>query len=69
VRSNGLWQQRAYLKASNTAGGFVFGRSVSLSADGATLAVGASSEFSAATGINGDQTDNSANSSGAVYLY
>jgi hypothetical protein len=42
---------------------------VSLSADGTSLAVGAAFEDSAATGIGGDQTDNSATDSGAVYLY
>jgi len=77
VRSNGLWQQQAYLKASNTdiAGtsntdfGDDFGGSISLSSDGNTLVVGASREDSAATGINGDQTDNSIPSSGAIYVF
>ena len=46
-----------------------FGASVSLSEDGETLVVGAPQECSAATGFNGDQTDNSASLSGAVYLY
>jgi hypothetical protein len=41
---------------------------VALSADGNTLAVGATGENSNATGIGGDQTNNSA-SAGAVYLY
>jgi hypothetical protein len=46
-----------------------FGSSVSLSGDGQTLAVGAIYEDSAATGVGGDQEDNSATDSGAVYLY
>ena len=66
------WLQQAYIKASNTGEWDIFGghwRSVSLSADGNTLAVGARDEDSAATGINGDQNDNSANGAGAVYLF
>jgi len=71
-RRNGEWQSQAYLKASNTdrAGGRAsFGRSVSLSADGGTLVVGADGEASAATGINGNQYDEFAGSAGAVYIY
>lgn len=40
-----------------------------LSADGKTLVVGALGEDSAARGVNGDQTDNSAENSGAAYVY
>jgi predicted porin len=65
-RSGSAWVQQAYVKASNTGG--YFGDSVALSADGNTLAVGATNEASNATGIGGDQTNNSA-SAGAVYLY
>ncbi len=64
VRSEGEWIQRAYLKASNAEAGDWFGDSVSLSGD--TLAVGAFREDSAATGVNGDRSDNSAPNSGAV---
>ena len=63
------WTQQAYVKASNTDGGNRFGEAVSLSADGNTLAVGASGEESNATGIGGDQNDNSAVQSGAVYVF
>ncbi|HEX5055323.1 MAG TPA: integrin [Gammaproteobacteria bacterium] len=63
------WSQQAYVKASNTEAGDHFGRSVSLSAAGTTLAVGAVGEDSAAAGINGDQNNNKAISSGAVYVY
>ena len=69
VRSSGLWQQQAYLKASNTGNGDGFGEAVSLSADGNTLAIGALGEDSSATGINGNQNDNSASGSGAVYVF
>jgi hypothetical protein len=63
----GTWSQQAYIKASNTDADDSFGRSVALSGD--TLAVGASLEDSAATGIDGDQSDNSATNAGAVYVY
>ena len=69
VRSEGSWQQQAYLKASNTEPGDIFGTAVSLSADGDTLAIGAGFEDSTATGINGDQNDNSARDAGAVYVF
>jgi hypothetical protein len=69
VRSGGTWSQQAYVKASNTDSGDHFGFSVALSADGSTLAVGALHESSVAPGLNGNQTDNSAPSSGAVYVY
>ena len=66
--SNGLWSQQAYVKASNTEAGDQFGFSVALSGD--TLAVGARSEDSNGTGVNDDaQADNSAGSSGAVYVF
>jgi hypothetical protein len=79
-RSGDASVQQAYVKASNTKDtGFcisticglndTLGSSVSLSGDGNTLAVGAQNEFSAATGIDGDQSDNSVSRAGAVYLY
>jgi trimeric autotransporter adhesin len=64
-----MWTQRAYLKASNTRASDEFGRRLALSSDGATLAVGAQLEGSAATGIDGDQADRSAPHSGAVYVF
>jgi len=63
------WNQEAYVKASNTAAGQAFGSSVALTTDGATLAVGATSEDSSATGIGGDQANNGAVDSGAVYVF
>lgn len=69
ARVDGQWQQQAYLKASNTDESDHFGQSLSLSADGNTLAVGVLTEASVAQGINGDQTDNSAHNSGAVYVF
>ena len=69
VRSDGLWQQQAYIKASNSGEVDGFGRAVSLSANGNTLAVGAIGEDSASTGVNADQADNSLQRSGAVYVF
>jgi hypothetical protein len=66
-RSGATWQQEAYLKASNTGYDGRFGTSVALS--GETLAVGASGEASAAAGIDGNQDDDSAFQSGAVYVF
>lgn len=68
-RADSAWSQQAYIKASNTQADDTFGRTVSLSADGATLAVGAIGEGSSATGIDGDQVNNEADSSGAVYVF
>ena len=78
TRTGATWSQQSYIKASNTGEkgtaaapdeGDQFGFSIALSADGNTLAAGAISEDSAAKGINGDQNDNSAQSSGAVYVF
>jgi hypothetical protein len=67
VRSGTNWTQQAYLKASNTNAGDVFGFSVAMS--GETVVVGAWQEDSNATGVNGDQSNNSANTSGAAYVF
>jgi hypothetical protein len=67
VRSSGAWTQQAYLKASNTDAGDGFGSSVAISGD--TVVVGAYAERSKATGVNGDQSDNSARSAGAAYVF
>ena len=78
ARRGTTWTQQAYVKASNTgeAGtadsfseGDQFGFSVAISDDGNTVAVGANTEDSKATGINGDENDNSALSAGAVYVF
>ena len=72
VRAGGSWSQQAYIKASNTGDmddGDTFGYSIALSDDGTTLAVGAPSEDSSATGINGNQNDNTAAGAGAVYVF
>jgi len=65
--TNDRWQQAAYVKASNTNAGDEFGGAISLSTE--TLAIGASGENSRAVGVDGDQSDNGAADSGAVYLF
>jgi hypothetical protein len=67
VRSGSTWTQQAYLKASNTGAGDLFGASVAISGD--TVVVGAYAEDSAASGVNGNQASNSATDSGAVYVF
>jgi hypothetical protein len=67
VRSGGVWSQQAYLKASNTDANDFFGESVAISGD--TVVVGASFESSNATGVNGNQTNNSAPLAGAAYVF
>ncbi|MFZ5819187.1 MAG: S-layer homology domain-containing protein [Chloroflexota bacterium] len=67
TRSGGAWSQQAYLKASNTDFNDLFGDSVSISDN--TIVVGAWHEDSNATGVNGNQADNSASNSGAAYVF
>src|SRR4029079_3201990 len=72
-------RQTAYVKASNPdpsdhfgCGGVVQGHTrqgVALSVDGRTIAGGAPHEGSRATGVNGNQTDNSTFDAGAVYVF
>jgi hypothetical protein len=72
VRMGTAWSQQAYLKASNTGeaeDGDQFGFSLALSDDGLTLAAGAISEDGADNRINGNQADNTASNSGAVYVF
>lgn len=70
ARSVSTWSQQAYIKASNTDAGDIFGRSLALSSDGNTLAVGATNDDSTATGINGNQGNSSIRrDSGAVYVF
>lgn len=69
IRGGIVWSQQEYVKASNTGEGDYFGSEVELSGDGNTLAVGAAFEESNATGIGGDQADDSAMRAGAAYVY
>ncbi|MEM8713879.1 MAG: FG-GAP repeat protein, partial [Planctomycetota bacterium] len=66
-RSGSTWRQQAYLKASNTDSSDYFGAAVALSGD--TAVVSSLWEASGATGVNGDQSDNSLGIVGAVYVF
>jgi len=69
VRQGDSWTQQAYIKASNPGLGDHFGSVVALSRDGNTLAVGAHFESSGATGIDGNQNDDSVPQAGAAYIF
>jgi hypothetical protein len=79
-RDGTTWTQQAFVKASNTDNVDLFGvrspdanssggKGVALASDGKTLAVGATGEASRATGVNGNQLDEGAPQSGAVYVF
>jgi len=67
TKPTGTWLPKSttYVKGSNTGKGNQFGSAVALSADGNTMAVGATAEDSAARGVNGTSKDHAVNS-GAV---
>ena len=67
VRSGTTWSQQAYLKSSNPGSLDYFGYSVAISGD--TVVVGAWGEDSNATGVNANQSDNTATESGAAYVF
>jgi hypothetical protein len=68
VRSGTNLSQQAYLKASNNDGTpDRFGTAVAISGD--TIVVGAWGEDSSATGVNGDQSNNTVLNSGAAYVF
>ncbi len=69
ARVESAWSQEAYVKASNTEAGDSFGWALALSADGGSLVVGAYDEDSSETGVGGAGTDNSAERSGAAYVF
>ena len=67
VRTGSTWLQQAYLKASNPEDFDNFGGSIAVSGD--IVVVGAKSEDSNATGVNGNQGDNTAGGAGAAYIF
>jgi FG-GAP repeat len=82
TRSGAAWSQQAYVKASNPEAsdpnlgisGDLFGSAIALSGNGNTLAVGASFESSALTGIRSGPVSevtagNGSSMSGAAYVY
>lgn len=66
-RVAGVWTFHSFLKASNTGADDAFGSSVAI--DGDLIAIGAAGEDSNATTINGDESNNDAGNSGALYLF
>ena len=66
--SGTTWTQAAYIKPSAATDGGAFGRSVSLSQDGTTLAVGEDSENSTSTGVNSTPMP-SGEDNGAVFVF
>ena len=66
--ANMQWSQSAYVKAFNTQSADWFGSSLTLSGDGAVLAVGSPGEDSAARGVMGADGEG-APAAGAVYVY
>lgn len=73
TRSGMTWSQQFYIKAPNTDAGDYFagfiGTPIAISPNMDIVAIGAYREDSNATGIGGDQTNNAATDSGAVYIY
>jgi trimeric autotransporter adhesin len=69
ARNNATWAHQAYVKASNTDANDQFGNSVDLSNDGTLMVIGAPGESSGAAGVGGDEVDNGADKSGAVYVF
>lgn len=66
----GLWQQQAYIKASNADKGDRFGWDISISDDGNTLAVNAPLEDSSGTGVNSrTKGNNDGHDVGAIYIF
>lgn len=61
------WRATSSVQAPNADAGDRFGRSLTWTDSGLALFIGATRESSAATGLDGDWTDNSRNQAGAVY--
>jgi trimeric autotransporter adhesin len=66
TRSGVTWSQEAYLKASNTGSGDVFGYSVAISEN--NLVVGSINEDSSTTGVNSAPNE-AATDAGAAYIF
>ncbi len=67
VRQGTNWTQQAYLKASNSRPGILFGFSVGVSGD--TVVVGAYRESGDSKGANGNQNNQNSHESGAAYVF
>ena len=68
-RSGDIWSFKQMVAVPESSDFDDNGRAVKLSNDGKTLVVGAPGEDSSATGVNGDESDNSVTNAGAVYVY
>ena len=68
-RDGNNWIQQAFIKSSHPNKEDWFGSRLNVSGDGNTIAVGAQLENGGSKGINGNQTDLSAEDSGAIYLF
>jgi hypothetical protein len=68
TRTGGAWSQQAYVKPANIDAGDMFGYSVSLDANGSTLAVGSFDEDGSGRGFN-PPPDNRSGGSGAAYVF
>lgn len=68
-RVGDIWSWNRIVKSTSPGHADSFGRAITLSGNGLTMAVSATGEDSAARGIDGNQQDNSRESAGAVYLY
>ena len=69
VRRADSWEEQAFIKASNPDLEDWFAVRLALSGDGNALLVGAPMEDSVARGVNGREDDDSADDSGAAYLF
>ncbi|MEO0461110.1 MAG: hypothetical protein AAF219_09710 [Myxococcota bacterium] len=67
--TGGSWTEALYVKATNTGADDAFGSGVAVSAQGATIAIGAPAEDSDAVGVGGDASNDDRSGSGAVYVY
>jgi hypothetical protein len=67
ARQGKMWTPSAYIKSANSEPGDDFGYYVALSDQ--MIVISGLFESSAATGINGDASDNNSSTSGAVYVF
>jgi hypothetical protein len=69
VRNGNTWTEQAFIKSSNPGLTDWFGVRMALSGDGNALAVSAPNENGGSKGINGNQSDDSADDAGAIYFF
>jgi hypothetical protein len=69
TRGGDGWREHAYAKASNPDSSDYFATWVACSSDGTTFVSVSYNERSSATGIDGNQSDNSLSMSGAAYVF